>query len=146
MKLNRLIYNFFKSSILFLVILATQITQVFADPRAVEPAGPTGPGVIPNSGGAFRAGTLPGGTGVVQGNNVIQSVATVIRWGLGFVGIVIFLIFLFAGFQYATAGGDEAKTKSARSMMVNAVIGMIIVFLAFVISNAVLFFAFTGVA
>ena len=87
-------------------------------------------------------GSLPVDTGVQEGTSLITAISTVINWALGFVGIVVFIIFLYAGFQYATAGGDESKTNNARSSMINAVIGMIIVFLTFVISNAVLAFAF----
>jgi hypothetical protein len=85
---------------------------------------------------------IPGGTGVFESFNLIQTIAIVIRWALGFIGIIIFLIFLFAGFQYATAGGDSSKAEEATSRIVNAVIGLIIVFFAFVASNAVLSFIF----
>lgn len=87
---------------------------------------------------------IPGGTGVFESFNLIQTIAIVIRWALGFIGIIIFLIFLFAGFQYATAGGDSGKAEEATSRIVNAVIGLIIVFFAFVASNAVLSFIFQG--
>jgi hypothetical protein len=85
---------------------------------------------------------IPNGSGVFQSNNLIATISLVIRWALGFIGIVIFIIFLFAGFEYATAGGDEGKAKSATSRMINAVIGLIIIFFAFVASNAVLSFVF----
>lgn len=85
---------------------------------------------------------IPGGTGVFERYNLIDVIGIVIRWALGFIGIIVFLIFLFAGFQYATAGGDSAKTEEATKRIVNAIIGLIIVFFAFVASNAVLSFIF----
>jgi hypothetical protein len=85
---------------------------------------------------------IPNRSGVFQSNNLIETISLVIRWALGFIGIVIFIIFLFAGFEYATAGGDEGKAKSATSRMINAVIGLIIIFFAFVASNAILSFVF----
>ena len=95
------------------------------------------------------AGALPTGTDLYSGGTLIDTVSLVINWALGFLGIVILLIMLFAGFQYATAGGDEKKTEDARKMIINAVIGLIIIFFAFVLSNAILGFVFgqgTGAA
>ena len=85
---------------------------------------------------------IPNRSGVFQSNNLIETISLVIRWALGFIGIVIFIIFLYAGFEYATAGGDEKQAESAQKRMVNAIIGLIIIFFAFVVSNAVLGFVF----
>jgi|GEM_PF-819212 len=87
-------------------------------------------------------GQIPVDSGVFESTNLINTISIVIRWALGFIGIIVFLIFLFAGFEYATAGGDEAKASGAQKRMVNAVIGLIIIFFAFVASNAVLQFIF----
>lgn len=89
-----------------------------------------------------EVGSIPVNTGVYQANSLINTMSIVIRWALGFIGIVIFLIFLFAGFEYATAGGDEGKASNAQKRMINAVIGLIIVFFAFVASNTILGFVF----
>lgn len=48
-------------------------------------------------------------------------------------GIVAFLIFLYAGFQYLTAGGDSGATGKAKTAMVNAIIGIIIIALSYVV-------------
>ncbi|MEY2986052.1 MAG: Type secretion system pilin [Candidatus Parcubacteria bacterium] len=85
---------------------------------------------------------IPTGSGTYEATNLIGTISVVIRWALGFIGIVVFLIFLFAGFEYATAGGDEGKASTAQKRMVNAVIGLIIIFFAFVASNAILSFIF----
>jgi len=87
-------------------------------------------------------GELPQVQGTNQSTDLVGSIELVIQWALGFIGIVVFLIFLFAGFEYATAGGDDSKASSARTRMVNAVIGLIIIFFAFVASNTILAFIF----
>jgi hypothetical protein len=87
-------------------------------------------------------GTIPNNSGVYQGANFIDAVELIINWLLSFIGIIVFVIFLFAGFEYATAGDNQDKASSARNRMVNAVIGLIIIFFAFVASNAVLGFIF----
>lgn len=87
-------------------------------------------------------GTIPEDTGVFEGTSLIEAITIIVNWVLGFVGIIIFIIFLYAGFEFATSGGDENKTKEAQSRMANAVIGLIIVFFAFVASNTILSFVF----
>lgn len=91
-------------------------------------------------------GTIPDDPGVYQGGSdgpsFINTVSLIINWLLGFIGIIVFVIFLYAGFEYATAGGDETKTKTAQARMANAIIGLLILFFAFVASNAVLSFVF----
>ncbi len=80
-----------------------------------------------------------------QSQDLIGTISTVINWFLGFVGIIVFGIFLIAGFEYATAGGDAGKTETAQKRMTNAVIGMVILFFAFTASNTILTFVFGGV-
>ncbi len=110
-----------------LTVLLSSVTQAgFQAPSAEQPP----------------AGALPTGTDLFSGASLIETVTIVVNWALGFLGIVILLIMLFAGFQYATAGGDEKKTEDARKMIINAVIGLVIIFFAFVLSNAVLGFVF----
>jgi amino acid transporter len=87
-------------------------------------------------------GTIPENTGIFEGTSLIEAITIIINWLLGFIGIIIFGIMLFAGFEYATAGDDTDKTKSAQSRISNAIIGLIIVFFAFVASNAILSFIF----
>jgi amino acid transporter len=81
-------------------------------------------------------------SGLFGGTSFMEAVVLIINWLLGFIGIIVFIIFLFAGFEYATAGGDEKKAESAQKRMANAIIGLIIIFFAFVASNAILSFIF----
>jgi hypothetical protein len=89
-------------------------------------------------------GAIPTGTGVNQTTGLIGVISQVVRFALGFLGVVIFLLFLYAGFQYATAAGDSDKTKEATDTMRNAVIGLIIIFISFAAVNAILEFVFPG--
>jgi hypothetical protein len=120
--------------IIFSLVLAP--VMVFADNLREAKDG----GAAPSDPGRGIA-ELPEPEGI-NTQSLIGSVELVIQWALGFIGIVVFLIFLFAGFEYATAGGDEGKASTAQKRMVNAVIGLIIIFFAFVASNAVLSFIF----
>lgn len=88
------------------------------------------------------AGALPTQTGLQEEGTVISLVADIINWLLGFIGIVVLGLFIYAGVQYAIAGGEEGKTQSAVKMMTNAVIGLLILFIAYAASNAILGFVF----
>jgi len=73
------------------------------------------------------------GTDVTLGL-LLDRVITLLLWGAG-VAAVIYL--LWSGILYITAGGDEAKAGKARTGIVNAVIGIVIIILAFVIEKSV---------
>ena len=53
------------------------------------------------------------------------------------VGVVIFVQFIVAGFQYLTAGGNSGKIGDANNRMKNAVIGTVLLFSAYLILNVI---------
>jgi hypothetical protein len=63
---------------------------------------------------------------------------TIINALAGLFGAFFFALILFGGFQYMTAGGDKTKTEKARTTIVNAIIGMIIVASSYAIASYVL--------
>jgi hypothetical protein len=52
-------------------------------------------------------------------------------------GVVAVLMIMYAGFLYVTAGGNEAKIKTAHQALTWAVIGAAILLGAWVISQAI---------
>jgi len=65
-------------------------------------------------------------------------VGKVIGIALAFVEVILFLLFLWAGFLWMTAGGDTEKVKKAKAYMYNAVAGLVIIALSYVISSFVI--------
>jgi len=65
-------------------------------------------------------------------------VGRLINVALGFIGILLLVYIIYAGFLWMTAGGDEGKVKKATDMIRNAIIGLLIIVAAFAISNFVL--------
>lgn len=57
---------------------------------------------------------------------------------LGFLGIVLLGYLLYAGFLWMTSGGETEKAEQARTMITNAIIGLVIIVAAFAISTFVL--------
>lgn len=78
---------------------------------------------------------LSGNTG---GGDLILWIGTMIYILMGFSGILLVLYFIWAGFTWMTAGGDPKKVETAQTRMKQAVIGIIIIFAAYAITNFVM--------
>lgn len=65
-------------------------------------------------------------------------IGNIINVALGFLGIVLLFYLLYGGFTWMTAGGDSKKVDTAKQMITNAIIGLIIIVASFAISNFVL--------
>ena len=101
---------------------------------------PGGGGGTPPSGTPLQDGlTAFGGanSGLRTTGTLIGYVAVIIRWILGLLGMVFFVIIVLQGFLYMTASGDSSKTAAATGAITNAVVGLIIIMGAFLITNYV---------
>jgi hypothetical protein len=68
-------------------------------------------------------------------DNFIQTRAgEIIGLVLSFVGILFLGLMIYAGLMWMTAQGNETKVTKAKDLLVNAVIGLIIVFAAYAIT------------
>lgn len=76
-------------------------------------------------------------SGLNTGGTLIGYVANIIRWILGILGTVFFVIVVIQGYIYMTAGGDSGKTATAAGAIGNAVVGLLIIMGAFLITNFV---------
>lgn len=72
------------------------------------------------------------------GAEVPQLVNRLITAVFSLVGALFFIMFLWGGFQWMIAGGDAAKVKSARTILMNAVIGLAVVALSYTLVSAVI--------
>jgi type IV secretory pathway VirB2 component (pilin) len=67
-----------------------------------------------------------------------DTVVKVINIVLGLLGLIAVIIILIGGFEWMTAGGDDAKTKHAKDRMIQGLIGLVIIFLAYAIASFVI--------
>lgn len=70
-----------------------------------------------------------------RGEATIPSlIGSIIMGALGFVGVIFLILMIAGGLMWMTASGNEERVTKAKSLITNAVIGMIIVFSAYAIT------------
>jgi hypothetical protein len=67
--------------------------------------------------------------------DVRTTIANIIRVALGILGIVVTLIIIAGGFRWMTAGGNEEAVATAKKMISSAIIGLLIIIIAYAITN-----------
>ena len=89
-------------------------------------------------GGGNTTGNSFASTAGLSAGDLPTTIASLIRVGLGLLGIVAVVIILIGGFKYMTSGGNDDKVKSARKVMTTGIIGLVIILSAFAIAQFVL--------
>lgn len=72
--------------------------------------------------------------------DIVDLIAEVIDWALYISGAIAVIFVIVGGYRYLTAGGNEETATKGRQTVVNALIGLVIIILAYVIVNAVVGF------
>jgi len=72
-----------------------------------------------------KTGSVPGAIGLILGQAML------------YLGIIFFLLIVYAGFLWLTAGGAEAKVEKAKGILIAAVSGLVVVLSAYAIVNFV---------
>lgn len=80
--------------------------------------------------------------GVSGGTDLVTIIGRIINVALGFLGIILLVLMLYAGFVWMTAAGDAEKIAKAKKIITNALIGLVIIASAWAITSFVMgFFA-----
>jgi len=69
--------------------------------------------------------------------DVRTTAASIINVALGLLGIIAVVIFVYAGFLWMTAAGNDEQVTKAKTMMIQSVVGMAIILSAYAIVNFV---------
>lgn len=62
---------------------------------------------------------------------------TILQWALGIAFAIAVIFLIYGGFLYITSGGNEEQATKGKSAVVNALIGIVVIILSFVIVNVV---------
>ncbi len=72
------------------------------------------------------------------GGSLSGFIVIILNWLIGFAGVICVVMIIVGGYSYMTAGGDESKVKDASKTLTNAIIGLVICFIAVILVNYVL--------
>lgn len=76
--------------------------------------------------------------GIFGEANIFVFIGRLIQVFFGILGVVAVIIIMYAGFIWMTASGDPNKVATAKKILTNAIIGLIIIFMAFAIVTFVI--------
>lgn len=66
------------------------------------------------------------------------TIANIINAALGFLGILAVLIILYGGWIWMTSGGEPEKINTAKKILINGAIGLLIILMAYAIASFIL--------
>jgi hypothetical protein len=92
-------------------------------------------GILPSqtgSGNSTSCGS-PNGCGNYSLNDMLALGVNVANWILGVVGALALLFFVYGGFVFILSGGSEEKVREGKTVLMNAIIGLVIVFASYLI-------------
>jgi L-asparagine transporter-like permease len=76
-------------------------------------------------------------TPLLNNADLIGIVFKAIQFVLAFLGVVAVVVIIIGGFMWMTAGGNEEKVGKAKKTLIQGLIGLIIVLLAYAIASFV---------
>ncbi len=92
-----------------------------------------------NKGGLGTAGSVSGlaSTTIAKTGSIPSAIGLVINQALLYLGIIFFLLVVYAGFLWMGASGNDSKVEKAKSILISAVTGLVIVVSAYAITSFV---------
>lgn len=90
-------------------------------------------------GGLEKAGEVSGlsQTAVTKTGSVPAAIGLILGQAVLYLGIIFFLLIVYAGFLWMTASGNDSKVEKAKSILIAAVSGLVISVSAYAITNFV---------
>jgi len=64
-------------------------------------------------------------------SSLVDMIANIVKTGLTLVGAIALAMLVYGGFMYVTAAGDDSQIKKAKNIIVYAIIGIIVIGLAY---------------
>jgi cytochrome bd-type quinol oxidase subunit 2 len=71
-------------------------------------------------------------------NDFRSAMVNILNYVLTFVGLIAVAMLIYGGFVYLTSSGNEEQTRKAKSIILYAIIGIIVIALSFVIVNTII--------
>jgi len=81
---------------------------------------------------------LPGLVEPFGTDNLLDVVSTIINLAFALAGIVAVVYLIMGGFNYVTAGGNPEAVEGAKTTLVNAIIGLVVILVSYLIIQFVM--------
>jgi len=133
---------------LFTTILVSLILapiMFFAAAKGVPVFAQTDTGAVINSKSKLeqigqKTGFLKSGGTLLQGDKPFYDrFAQIVNIVLGLIGILVTVYIIYSGVKWITAGGNEEQVKGAKEGIRNAVTGLAVILLGFVVVNFLIY-------
>jgi hypothetical protein len=111
---------------LMIVFVFSAVLPVLA--QGWQPPGETAQQMLTNVGTA---------AGIASETSLEFIVGTIINVALGLIGIIMVVLIIYGGYLWMTAAGDEKKVSKAKTILTDAVIGLVITLAAYAIARFV---------
>ncbi len=78
-----------------------------------------------------------GGTNLPNDTSLSGFILKIINIALTVAGLIAVLFLIIGGFRYITSAGNEETAESAKKIIINAIIGVVVIILSFVIVRVI---------
>jgi hypothetical protein len=78
-----------------------------------------------------------GGTGLPNETSFTEFMLRIINIALAVAGLIAVLFLIIGGFRYITSAGNEETAENAKKIIINAIIGVVVIILSFVIVRVI---------
>ncbi len=130
-KNNKNVLSRFFISLLFLLITIFNFQIANAQGNVTEVRTPEKYGLTE---AATHGGLI---TNDSDNQDIILIVSNIVGYALYFTGSIFFILIIIAGFTWMTAGGEEKKVSSAKGKIKGAIMGIVVILCAYIITTFV---------
>ena len=75
---------------------------------------------------------------IIKANNLPEAVTTILNVAFALAGVIAVVFLIVGGFRYITAGGNAEQSEQAKTTILNAVIGLVVILIAYLVVKYVL--------
>lgn len=85
----------------------------------------------------FGLATLTGDQFGLRSDSPAQFIGGIVSWVLGIVGVLLVVLIFYGGVMYMTAAGSEDRAKTAKRIIMFAIVGLVITMTSFIVATFV---------
>jgi len=120
------------------LVVALAMASTLVGPAVVAQGTPSQGLLDDITNSAQQTGTGSGITKNAEYQDIRITAANIIKEAMTLLGFLTVLLILYAGFLWMTAAGNEEKVATAKKILTNAVIGLVIIMCAYAIAYFVI--------